>query len=439
MDKKKHRYWIPAVLILLVLAVVFGGRAGQKLKAKSMLTSGLGNTFSQLSQRFEGDPILILAECYHPEGKYTADMEMVTNQETLGTITYNMRVGVDLSAHQISATGIVKTSKQSMDLSLYLDPQFMAVSSDELAAGEYYGITYDTFSSDLRKIPLLNAIVNDTVLSRWDDSVQGIQAQVSRDYPRFQIPEFRQGEIRKLLLAVAAMPCQIQKADILAGEQTISCTELNYSISGEQMARVLSSLTGEKFEKDCTVYFSFYLYEDALVRFNLSGTTGETAFQYCFDLGRNPLENPLTLTGSYGTEKSLSVTVSTQNSGNRYAESWDIRTISSGKEQNHSFAFDWKPENGALNFRTQKMSLPINVIFRKTESGLRLETGDLQSLLEPLLDEDWESTDPISSVFTISKGSYMETPDYKNLDQWSMQDFLTLLAGVGSLVGIRLE
>lgn len=439
MEKKKRRYWIPAVLILLVLAAVFGGRAGHKLKAKSTLTSALGNIFSQLGERFREDPILILLDCYQPEGKYTANMEMVTQQELLGTITYNMTVDVDLISHQIQAAGIAGTPNQSFDLSLYLDPRFMAVASDELAEGEYYGITYDTFSSDFQKVPLLNVIVNDTVLARWDDSIQSIQAQVSRDFSQPQIPELHQEELRKLLLGVAAMPCQMQKSDILIGEQTLFCTELDYAISGEQVAWALSSLTGESFEKNSTVHFSFYLYEDTLVRFTVSGVTGDTPFQYCFDLGLDSLRNPLSLTGSYGTAKSLSVTVSTQSSETRYAESWDIHTIAEGQERDHSFAFDWEKKTGDLSFRSRGMTLPIQVNFQKAESGLRLETQDLSSLLGLLLQEEQKSTSQISGVFTISRGSAIETPSYKNLDQWSMQDFLTLLAGVGSLIGIRLE
>lgn len=439
MERKKHRYWIPALLVLLVLAFVFSERAGQKLKAKSTLTSALSSVFSQLEERFQDDPILLLAECYNPDGKYSADVEMTTNQELLGAIAYRLNVDVDLNAHHFRADGIARTSNQSIDLSMYLDPDFLAVTSEELSAGEYYGITYDTFCADFRKIPLLNFIVNDTVLARWDDALQRIQSQVRREYPQPQLPQFHEDELRKLLLGVAAMPCQLQKADILVGEQTLSCTELDYVLSGEQVTGILSQLTGEVFEKDCNAHFSFYLSGDALVRFTLSGTTGETPFRYCFDLNQNPLQDPLVLTGNYGTSKSLSVTVATQSTETRYAESWDIHSISQGKEQDHSFAFDWDIPSGALSFRSCQLADPILLTLRKAEHGLQLETQDLFSLLGLLSHEDRISPSAVPAVLTISKGSAIETPDYKNLDQWSMQDFLTLLAGAGSLVGIRLE
>lgn len=439
MKKENRRYWIPALLILLVLAVVFGGAAGRKISAKSQLTSALSHVFTQLEERFQDDPLLIMAEYYDPEGKYTAEVDAAVSQDMLGTITYRMTVDTDLKAHQFRGKGAAQTGKQDFDLSLYLDPNFMAVSSDELIAGEYYGITYDTFASDLRKIPLLDLIISDTLLNRWDDSVQEIQDQVSREYPLPQLPAFNQGELRKLLLGVAAMPCELHKTEISIGKRTLSCSELDYTINVDQVAWLLSSLTGDTYENDGTVHFSFYLYKDALVRFSLSGMTGETPFQYCFDLDLDPLNDPLTLTGSHGDAQSLSVTVATQRSESRYAESWDIHTVAEGNEQDRSFSFDWDPQSGALNFRSGKLPAPIALNLRKTQSGVRLETEDLLSLIRLLLQENGVSTAKSAAVLTISRGSAIETPTFKNLDQWSMQDFLTLLAGAGSLIGIRLE
>lgn len=439
---KKRRYWVPALLILLALGAVFVGAAGHKIRAKSRLTTALSQVFSQLEERFHNDPLLILLECYDSEGKYTAELEAAASQEMLGTITYKMTVEADLKAHRFAANGVAQTSREEMDLSLYMDPDFMAVSSDELVAGEYYGITYDTFAADFRKIPLLDFIVNDTVLSRWDAYVQTVHRQVCRDYPMPQIPQLSEGEIIKLLLGVAAMPCQLQSTDIVMGEKTLSCTELDYAINGEQIAWALSALTGEAFDSDTAFLFSFYLCEDALVRFSVSGTTGKTPFRYCVDLNQNPLQDPLTLTGSYGTAQSLSVTVSTRNSASRYEESWDIHTIREGEEQDHSFDLNWNLQTGALTFRSSQLALPITVNFQKSGDGLRLETQDLRSLLEPLLYPEAATSaaqSKISGVVTISRGSAISKPAYKNLDQWSMQDFLTMLAGAGSLVGIRLE
>lgn len=438
---KKRRYWIPALMILLALAAIFGGAAGQKLSAKSRLTSALSQAFSQLETRFRDDPLLVLLETYDPEEKYTAALEAAANQEMLGTITYDMTVETNLKAHQLSAKGVAHTQNQEIGLSLYMDPDFIAVSSDELVAGEYYGITYDTFAADLRKIPLLNLIVSDTVLSRWDASLQSIRGYISREYPIPQIPQISKGEISKLLLGVAAMPCQLQKTDIVMGGKNLSCTELCYTISGEQVAWVLSRLTGNVYDSGSSFLFSFYLCEDALVRFSVSGMSEETPFRYCVDLNKNPLQDPLILTGSYGASQSLSVTVSTQCKENRYEEAWDIHTIEGGQEGDHSFSFDWNSQTGALEFRSSQLSHPLHLNFQKTENGLRIETQDLCSLFGLLLSEEVPSASRsrVPGSLTVSKGSAIETPTYRNLDQWSMQDFLTLLAGAGSLIGIRLE
>ena len=439
MKKGQRKFWIPALLTLLVLAAVFGCFAGQKIHAKSKLTSALNHVFSQLEERFDGDPLLILARCYHPEGQYTADLEAVTSQEPLGTITYNMRVDVDSKTHQVSADGIAHTESQEINLSLYLDPVFIAVSSDELVAGEYYGITYDTFAADIRKVPLLDFLISDTLIQRWDASMKEVQKKISKEYPQPQIPEFQEQEFRKLLLGVAAMPCQLQKTDIVMEGQTLECDELDYAIRADQTGWLLSKLAGEKHEGNIGANLSFYLYGDDLVRITLSGTAEETPFQYCVDLSLDPQHSPLTLTGSYGTSESLSVAVSTQSDENRYAESWDIHTVSEGTEQDHSFAFDWDPHSGLLNFRSGKLSAPLALVLQECENGLQLETKDLGFLMGLILQDEAVPTSRIPGVLTISKGSAIETPSYKNLDAWSMQDFLTLLASIGSLIGIRLE
>lgn len=439
MKKGKVKYWIPALLMLLALAAIFGGFAGRKIIFKSKLTSALNQVFSQLGKRFEDDPLLIVAKCYDPEGKYSTHMEAVARQELLGTITYNMTIDVDSKTHQIRTDGTAQSGKQTVDLLLYLDPDFMAVSSGELVAGEYYGITYDSFTSDLRKIPMLDFIVNDAVLERWDASIQEIQEKVSQEYPLPQLPELREEEIRKLLLGIAAMPCQLQKSEIIMDGKTLACTELDYTIGGEQIGRVLSKLIGDGYTGSTDVICSFYLYEDSLVRVAFSSAAGEDPFRYCVDLGLDPLHDPLSLTGNYGTSQSLSATVSTQSAENRYAESWDIHTVSEGKEQDHSFAFDWEPHSGLLNFRCGKLSAPLSLILQGNENGLRLETKDLGFLIGLLLQEEEAHSSQISGVLTISKGAAIEAPAYKNLDAWSMQDFLTLLAGVGSLMGIRLD
>lgn len=439
---KKRRFWVPALLLLLALAAVFGGAAGRKIRAKSKLAAALSQVFSQLEDRFQNDPLGILLECYDPDGQYAVDLEAATSQDMLGTVTYKMTVNGDLKAHRFSAEGVAQTPREAIDLSLYLDPDFMAVSSDTLVAGAYYGITYDTFAADLRKIPMLDFIVNDGVLSRWDASVQTIRQLVCREYPIPQIPQLGEGELVKLLLGVAAMPCQLQSADIVMGERTLSCTQLDYAISGEQVAWAMSALTGESYDSGSSFLFSFYLCGDGLVRFTISGITGETPFRYCVDLNQNPLQDPLTLTGSYGSEKSLSVTVSTEQRDSRYEESWNIRTVGEGEERDCSFALNWNLQTGALTFRSPQLAAPVTVNFQKTENGLRLETQDLRSLLDPLFFLDTVPSvarSKIPGVLTIAKGTPIDTPAYKNLDQWSMQDFLTMLAGAGTLIGIRLE
>ncbi len=443
MEGKKFNWWlvvVPVILLLAALIICLGNFVQKQIAPKAVLTSALSKAFAQLEDRFQGDPLLILADTYDPEGKYTADVELAAENEILGTVVYDMTVQTNSSAHQISAAGAAKTSGQTLDLSLYMDADFMAVASDGLVDGNYYGITYDTFASDLRKVPLLNFLINDNLLDKWDDSVQSIQAQISRSYTQPMKADISKEEMYKVLLGIAALPCEVGETSVVLNETAITCKKLDYQISGEQIGSLLSQLTSGTYSGDATVIVSFYLHEDTVVRIALSGAAGASVFQYSLDLGMNPSENPLTLQGSNG-RSDFAITVTTQNSGDRYAEAWDIRKTAGGAAQNHSFAFDWNPQSGALELRTGTLREALSLNLSETEQGFRLATDDILQLIKAVDPESQitRKATPMACTMTVEKGSQITVPGYKNLDQWSMEDFLTLLGGIGSLIGIKID
>ena len=115
MERKKRQWWLLGILAVLLLGIVgFAFRDAILIRAaqKAVLTSALNDLFSQLEQRFQGDPLLIVAGSLDPEGKYTIDMEMATEKELLGPVSYDMTLRTDGTAHQLFAEGTASTSSK---------------------------------------------------------------------------------------------------------------------------------------------------------------------------------------------------------------------------------------------------------------------------------------------------------------------------------------
>lgn len=441
MKKRERRIWIPVLLFFLVLVVFAGGIFWREImRPKAVLTSALLEVFAQLENRFEKDPILVLARSCDPEGKYTADISLAMNQDPADTALYDMIVGLDLNAHQLSAEGTVEIGGQATDLSFYLGPKFAAVSSKEISDGANYGITFDTFTDDIQKVPLLNYLVDADLLAKWDTSLHTIQKQIKQEYLQPRIPASLREDLKKMLLGIAALPCDRQKAEIAINNIPLQCSKLDYKISGASLRSVLSRITGEPYNSDANAVISFYLHHDTIVRIALSGSVESGTFRYCLDLGLDPVSSPLFLQGSYGNGKEFSVTVTTGSEENHYVESWDIQAVTSGERKDHSFAFDWNLESGALKFCSGNSSVPLIVNFLESENGFQIGTDNLSSLLSGIYPEH-KPFFPTNTSCTlrISKGAKVMVPSsYKNIDKWSMDDFLNLLGSVGYLIGIKL-
>lgn len=133
MERKRCKWWIfPIILILLavIVATVFWDILAIYIAPKTVLREALVTVYSQLQQRFDGNPLFFSLNAIDPEGKQTVTVQLDTVNELIGDVCYNMTVQTD--AHKLLAEGIASTSAQDLDLSVYMDTEFIAVSSMDL-------------------------------------------------------------------------------------------------------------------------------------------------------------------------------------------------------------------------------------------------------------------------------------------------------------------
>lgn len=446
MKQNKREWWKIAIPIVLVLMTLMGGLwfVGSRVVTPKALTSALSKAFAQLDARFHGDPLKILAKTVDAEGKYTADIKLEKDQELLGRVTYDMTVQTDGSSHRILASGNAATGASAMDLSFYLDDRFMAVSSEDLVEGKYYGITYDTFTSDLQEIPLLRMMVSDSLMEQWNSGVQNIRKQMSRTYAMPQIPELSTEDLQKLLLGIAAMRCEKGRESLSLGNTAVDCQRLDYRLNGKEVDALLAALTDGAYGENAAVTVSFYLYQESLVRLKLHCEEGVSTLDYSLYLGMDPGSEPLTFQGienQDGDRTEFVLGVATEQREGRYAETWNLHQSSGKERKTESFSFEWEPDTGHMVLNLNGSDDPITLNFSETENGFRLETNDFSRLMRAVTQdpEPAGAEKKVSCSMTVAKGSDIAVPAYRNLDQWSMEDFLLLLGGIGSLIGIRIQ
>lgn len=434
---KKRKWWLlllPVILLAAVLTGIFWDEIVIRIAPKTVLTSALTKTFHSLEERFRDEPLRILAKNIDSDGKYTADVKMDTSYQLLGNSSYDMTVWVDLPAHQVLADGVIENGGKDLELSLYLDQDFMAVSSQELLQGDYYGINYESFASDIRSIPMLSFLIPEATLQEWEASILELREQMNRDCTLPKFPEITEDDLQKVMLGVLTFPCEVEREKVPVNGMTLDCYKLTYSASGAAVCEILGYIMDTQEAADGSVSASFFLCEKTLVKADFSGTAGENSVFYSLELGTDAAADPLSVQAARnenGKQTDVTVKVHTQRSEQDFLETWDI----SNGEKEISVAYRWTPIIGDLELRIDDMQEPILLNLSETENSFCISTEDFGQLLDALDPKDKERG-AIACIMTVSKGSSIEVPSYNNLDQWSLEDFLKLLSGIGSLVGL---
>lgn len=437
----KRRKWIlfPTLLILTLVVVHHWDAIVLRVAPKAILGSSLNQVFEQLEKRFQENPLRILINTLDEESNYTADISMVTDNALLGTIAYDMKLQTSGTLHRIQAEGTATTATNLLDLKLYLDDRFLAVASQDLLNGKYYGITYDTFSKDIRSIPFLNFLVSDRVLEQWDTNIRMIQEQMKRSYVLPSLPKFSDEDLRKLLLGVLAWPCDVQEEFIHVPWATegVTCQAVHYQANGADVLSILKEAAGIPFDENATAEAVFYLNENTLIKLKLIYRYEGSTMTASVDFGKNPMSDVLFVQIQDQDEIELQeyfITVDTEKSEGRYTETWKI---AHADDEGSIYRYDWSPVTGEMRLSGEDTETAY-LNFAEIEQGFRIETEDLSALLGEFTKEPVIDISPGICTISVKKGSNTTLPPYQNLDQWSLDDLVILVSGIGSLFGIHI-
>ena len=339
-------------------------------------------------------------------------------------VQYDMQVQTDLTSNQILADGTIRIDGKALNLSAYLDKEFAAITSEDLFKGGYYGITYDTFSSDVRSFPLLSRLIPSATLSKLDSSVEKLQVYMNRTRQIPQLPEVQEEDIHKLILGLLVLKSDIHKETLTVDGQSLECLRFDYSATGEQAGTLLGYLmdTGGLSQGDINA--SFYLYGKTLVASAVTagqGRTGQPQTGFGAGRGAGRCVHCGRKVGKRGKVRVF------YKIGARGADGAHTETAAFGTQ---SISCDWQPKTGDM-----VLTLPGKIAhFPESFSGAgRFPNPDkgFCGLIGINSQKGFDST------MTVRKGSAITTPKYKNLDEWSLDDLLVLLGSIGGLLGFK--
>ena len=445
----KRKGWIVgSILLATALSLCFFG-VRLRIAPRLVLSRTLERTFETLEERFQDSPLLLLTEGIDPEGRQQLSIQLETAKKPLGVIRWDLILHTQLSPNRIRSEGTVITGGKALDIALYLDENFAAISSESLVQGNFYGITYDTFPKDLRSRPLLAALIGEKTLSEWEASVSGLDDVLSRD---FRIPEFTLEDVRTALYGALAWKPQVRRIRTSSSQSGVIET-VSFVATGQEIAsaaepyrnnlstELLTMIDTWKNDTNALVNIKFLLAKGKLTEIQASFESSEAATHICVALGEDPEKDPLTLELQSKTKEHLSticLNIETSFDDEHYQEKLVLTNTTNGiqKKVSANYLYDLSTQELDLTLALEDQTARIRLNLAEEEDSVILRTQDISPLMNLFLKKP--ITSPAICTMTILPGAEVTAPEYRNLDTWSAEDIFTLLEGFGLLLGIKL-
>lgn len=423
MEKKKGLWPVLPLIIIAFSAILawFWPVWKVYLAPKTVLTSAIADTYDALTQRMEHSPAVLIAGVLDTEQGNSADITVDTENKLLGSVQYDMNIQIQWNPQRILAQGRALTQGKPIDLSVYLDKDFAALSSAGILQGKYYGLTYDTFSSDIRSSPMLAMMIGESKLKQWESGIQLLRSHMERT---LTIPKISLEDMRGIFLGILALPAEVDREGVYF--------EISFEATGEQIAAGMELLSVDlpvSLAPGEDVEVSFWLKDGKLLRIRADGEELELDVL----LGSNPVTDDITI--RYENRGQITAaTISTQQDADTYRE-----TVTVQGAKPITVSYQWQLDTGELQMditRAEDTS-HLDMNLKSSDRGFVLSSQDFEGLMQVLLGT--KDTGDSPCTLAVTQGASIETPAYKNFVDWTLDDLATLLGGIGGLFGFKIQ
>lgn len=413
--EKKKRIWIIVLMVLLSLgvAVAFYWDVLVMYAAPQIpIRQALERAFLSLEQRFQESPGAVILGAYDDEGKNTFSVELRDPEGILPRRT--MEIQADLLDPQLLFRGALPDDPRLGNVELFMGPDFFSIRSDALLGGGCYGITYDTFRQDILSIPLVKIAMPDALVDQWADSLDQLQKKMDWKVTLPHIPEVSVEDVRTAALGLWILRGRVTTQELMVGSQSLTCWKVRYQLDGKAACSLYEAVTGKSASKDQQIRLVFYLHQRSLVGLEFEASAGRPQLTASAFLGLDPMTDDLSLnTAGRAGEFHASVT---SRQGRKTLRINDFRCD-----------YDWDRQSGDLLLLLPGRE-PVPMKLKNIQNGFQAESPQLWSLIR----NDPQVRD--ACTIRVTKGAEIQWPQYKNLDQWSLNDLLVLLSGIWGII-----
>ena len=443
MVRMKRKWWlaVAAVLIAAVCGFCFREALMVRLFPKAVLSGAISDAFSELENRYADSPMHLLAAALDPDGCQNVKMKLDTSTQFLGAAHYDLELQTQRSPNRVVGEGSVSTGNGILDLKLYLDENFAALSSDSLTEGAYYGITYDTFPADIRGFQLLGFLAGEDTLVQWDASVARL-AEVMRT--NLTLPEISEADIRMALLGALVLKPQVTAGEgrheyditfTAQGRELAQKAEPYLDQAPESLAQLVSVLEADP---DSSFKLVFHLNSRKLTALDASLTLSGASYDTRISITENQLRGELICREGEDLDR-RELTVQTVSDGDTYREKVVSSRTRNGVQRQLSADYSWDLSSGdmVLDITKDGKKHPIRLNLKGEGAFLTITCQEFEKVMCLLTGK--EKDRPAICVMTISPGGPVaEAGEYKNISQWSMEDLFLLIKRIGGLIGIQI-
>lgn len=473
--KRKFPIWLTVAAVILcvcIAGVLFWQPITTALAPEVTLAAAVANTASQVAQRLTSPLTDCVSQAYSYWKNGTVDATF-TLDNILADTSYRLTTAVDPEDQRQASSYHITVVGLSTDIYTYLDADCAAFSMNLLSGDDYYGITFDTYASDLNNAEFYDRLSPDTV-SALEEVISGLDAVYGPSDTRsdnLALPEIEAPDWTRTLLAyLDDLEFEGSQVNYTLDGVSTECSAIRTQMSGRYAAQMFldaletvsanvflaSSLySGDEavdtpqlqelleYYRDQTegaVTLTAYIYGGALVAADLewkfSENFGSTEINdtevLTLNLGANPAESQwlLTLQQARGTAVTSTGYTFSYSGSNYYLT--EQRT-ENGTVCQTDLILEWNDQSSVLNIQLTNASgtAAATGTLASGETGVLLEIGGLYDLLTlsglDLLQElDLGLVKDITVEAAFSPEVNITKPEYVNLDKWEIPFLLDL-------------
>ena len=429
---KRWLWIVVAAVTVTALSGVFWDSIGIYIAPKWVLRNAAMTVFEQLETRFSNHPVRLLTQPFDGSDRFLTELDFRTEAPGAHAISGDLSLQLDLSGRKMQAVGTMESNKQKTELMLYLDPSVMVIGTDKDPGSIRYGIHYDSFREDIRNIPHLSAVIEESVFTAWEQKLLYVKNAVDRDYSLPELPFVSADTVNKLLWGLVFMPCTIERIPCAEG-YPMQCCRITYELSPERLRAYWSGAEGG-------LKVSFVLHRNKLIQLDAAAENGESLRQYSFTCTDNAAEGPLVLQLASvrgGIREEACYSVTTKAGENQFSESWVIYRDYEGSEPVGQFAYTWYPQTGDMQIITPSAD-PISLNLKCCETGICIASKEWSRIISGI----WHRNSylgeqrQISGTVTFRNGDSITVPDCVYLEDWSLEQLFQLLATLKSVAAV---